>query len=242
MSCVVGAHSNARSRCCNDCVLILHGPWQQLAPVVRRDCCGHEAGEWPRDPPPSSQRAPSAPPGATPCEAPARVRVGSSRREVVEEPQQRLHVERRRPRLAVERLAAHADGRAHVPRGALGFLGRHRAQQFLQHRLCASGSTSSAKAFAPRRQAGRWYRARRASQRKTAESQAPASPRPQCGRWQIPPRPRARPLTIAQRVQSARRTGTQKQVVRTRKITCEVCSARLRLDPSWKVRLDHFLG
>ena len=52
MSCVVGAHSNARSRCCNDCVLILHGPWQQLAPVVRRDCCGHEAGEWPRDPPP----------------------------------------------------------------------------------------------------------------------------------------------------------------------------------------------
>ena len=146
------------------------------------------------------------------------------------------------PRLAVERLAAHADGRAHVPRGALGFLGRHRAQQFLQHRLCASGSTSSAKAFAPRRQAGRWYRARRASQRKTAESQAPASPRPQCGRWQIPPRPRARPLTIAQRVQSARRTGTQKQVVRTRKITCEVCSARLRLDPSWKVRLDHFLG
>ena len=145
-------------------------------------------------PPSSSQRAPSAPPGATPCEAPARVRVGSSRREVVEEPQQRLHVERRRPRLAVERLAAHADGRAHVPRGALGFLGRHRAQQFLQHRLCASGSTSSAKAFAPRRQAGRPYRARRASQRKTAESQAPASPRPQCGRWQIPPRPRARPL------------------------------------------------
>ena len=38
------------------------------------------------------------------------------------------------------------------------------------------------------------YRARRASQRKTAEWQAPASPRPQCGRWQIPPRPRARPL------------------------------------------------
>ena len=50
--------------------------------------------------------------------------------------------------------------------------------------------------------------------------------------------------TIAQHVQSVRHTGTQKQVVRmrTRKITCEVCSARLRLDPPWEVCLDHFLG